>query len=107
MSALINYYVGANVEWRRKMSSAVFYHRDEIDSFLFVSLYHYSHLTWAIINENRKYTLNGLCFLKLFYIVSSRAHTIVAIQFAQNEMKTKTTKQSVINLVDLAGRWVN
>ncbi|KAI0215596.1 Kinesin-related protein 1 [Lamellibrachia satsuma] len=34
---------------------------------------------------------------------SSRAHTIVTITFAQNCIRTKTTKMSSINLVDLAG----
>ena len=41
---------------------------------------------------------------------SSRAHTIVAIEFTQkgkNEQTGKmTTKTSTINLVDLAGRYV-
>lgn len=40
---------------------------------------------------------------------SSRAHTIVQIQFAQKGEKNsngeQTTKTSLINLVDLAGRW--
>ena len=38
---------------------------------------------------------------------SSRAHTIVAVSFAQkskNELGQAMTKTSVINLVDLAGR---
>ncbi|KAK2152327.1 hypothetical protein LSH36_333g03043 [Paralvinella palmiformis] len=34
---------------------------------------------------------------------SSRAHTIVAIKFAQNQKKKKVTKLSTMNLVDLAG----
>ena len=37
----------------------------------------------------------------------SRAHTIVAVNFAQkklNEAKKSMTKTSIINLVDLAGR---
>jgi hypothetical protein len=35
---------------------------------------------------------------------SSRAHTIVQIAFAQKTSSTNTTKTSLINLVDLAGR---
>jgi hypothetical protein len=42
---------------------------------------------------------------------SSRAHTIVKIQFVQKTPKAEgggtTTKTSEINLVDLAGRFVN
>ena len=40
---------------------------------------------------------------------SSRAHTIVAITFAQkgkNEAGQMMTKTSIVNLVDLAGRYV-
>ena len=44
--------------------------------------------------------------VKYFYLCMSfsRAHTIVAIKFAQNQRKKKVTKLSTINLVDLAGR---
>ena len=53
--------------------------------------------------------------LYIFYIFSfchfhSRAHTIVAIHFTQkkqNEAGQNMTKTSVINLVDLAGRYIH
>lgn len=41
---------------------------------------------------------------------SSRAHTVVTIQFDQickNDMGQETKKTSIINLVDLAGRFCN
>jgi len=38
------------------------------------------------------------------YLFDSRAHTIVSVTFTQNKRKEKTSTQSVINLVDLAGR---
>lgn len=37
---------------------------------------------------------------------SSRAHTIVQISFVQKSKAQNTTKTSLINLVDLAGRYV-
>ena len=41
------------------------------------------------------------CLCELF---DSRAHTIVTVAFTQNRRKINTSMQSIINLVDLAGR---
>ena len=77
--------------------------------FLFICLDYTTYIFSKINNLNgfmscskEKYSLNKyyICF---YY---SRAHTIVSINFAQNSIVQKMTKHSVINLVDLAGRFV-
>jgi len=45
--------------------------------------------------------------MSLCKLFDSRAHTIVSVTFTQNRRVDKTSMQSVINLVDLAGRLHN
>ncbi len=49
-----------------------------------------------------------IIFCLFFLFFRSRAHTIVSIKFVQkgkNDTGQNMTKTSIINLVDLAGRW--
>ena len=56
----------------------------------------------ALISNKYQSTIN--------FVPNSRAHTIVAINFSQkgeNAAGQNTTMTSIINLVDLAGRFVS
>lgn len=81
--------------------------------------HHHYHQTTPKIPGNSPDVLLGLVqrkgvrvFVASFsveHLIFSRAHTIVGVTFTQkrkNEAGEETAKTSLINLVDLAGRWV-